>query len=162
MKPEIGDKVSIKNFNTTYEGIVYRLPTEDSEFYYVGTEAGNSIYANDNQIQVLFRPKYHYVNRCPFKVGDLVNWYGTRCLVVGFFEGGESNYRLMEVPGGVDPFDVREQDLMLIHAAEHPEVEQAVAPIKPLDQPAPLGWEDVTEEPAEYWEKEEADDDYLY
>lgn len=132
MKPEIGDKVRFDDWAGGKEGVVFKLPTETVLEYYIGRENGTVVYAQEDKITVLYRPRYEYVNQYPFKVGDLVDWGGERCLVVGKEDAGEYNYRILELSrADAVPYAAREQDLMLIHAAGHPE-EAVEAPAVPV------------------------------
>jgi len=150
MKPEIGDKVLVKDYFGEKEGIVFRLPSRDS-YYQIGCEVGSPVYAEEHKITVLFRPEYRYVNQNPFKVGDLVTWYDERCLVVGFVDDGEWNYRVSRLNYEGDLTSVREQDLVLVHAAGHPEEKVVAAEVEPE------GWYGYPEE--EPMRKSEAADD---
>jgi len=136
MKPEIGDKVRLKYFSRDKEGIIFKVPSETSTLYNIGLENGTTIYAEESDITILFRPEYHYVNRCLYKIGDLVNWNGEHCLVVGLVKLGEYNYRISRTNYEGALTFAREQDLSLVHAAEHPEV--GAAPEVPEFEP--VGW----------------------
>ena len=163
MKPEIGDKVLVKDYFGEKEGIVFRLPSRDS-YYQIGCEIGSPVYAEEHKITVLFRPEYHYINQNPFKVGDLVTWAGERCLVVGL-EEGEYNCRILELSRPGTSTFVKEQDLVLVHAAGHPEEKVSAPEVEPegwygyppLEQPEPPGWDLASEAPT----FTEADDDVL-
>ncbi|OHD20575.1 MAG: hypothetical protein A2Y38_03325 [Spirochaetes bacterium GWB1_59_5] len=131
MKPEIGDKVLVDGWSGQKEGIVFRLPTETVKEYYMGQENGLVIYAEESKITILFRHEYHYVNQNPFKVGDLVTWAGERCLVVGLSGATEHNYLISRLAHGGDLHVAREQDLVLVHAAGHPEEKPEVPEVEP-------------------------------
>ena len=159
MKPEIGDKVRVDDWSGQHEGVVFRLPTETVPEYYVGRETGSVIYTKEDKITVLFRPRYEYVNQNPFKVGDLVTWYGERCLVVGQVDEGEWNYRVSRLNYEGDLTSVREQDLTLVHAAGQPEEKVSVQDVEPegwygypdevpVEEPSkPFNFEEVYDEP---------------
>ena len=149
MKPEIGDKVLVRDFFGEKEGIVFRLPSRDP-YYQIGCEVGSPVYAEEHKITTLFRPEYKYVNQNPFKVGDLVlGAGGERCLVVGLSGATERNYQVSRLACNGDLMLVREQDLVLVHAAGHPE--------EKVEQPEPPGWDLASEAPT----FTEADDDVL-
>ena len=137
MKPEIGDKVQIKYFSHDKEGLIFKVPSETSTLYNIGLENGTVGYAEEKEIIILFRPEYHYVNRCLYKIGDLVIWNGEHCLVVGLVDLGEYNYRISRTSFEGDLTFAREQDLSLVHAAEHREV-VVVAP--EATEFEPVGW----------------------
>lgn len=162
MKPEIGDKVLVKDYSGSYEGIVFRLPHEASDVYYVGLESGVTKYADPDKITILFRPTYTYANRCPYKVGDLVNWQGLKALVVSYSESGDWNYRIAPLDGsGV--VEAREQDLVLVSAAKHPEeVKVAPAPEPDILPEGWYGWSADEEAPEQtLYDVEEVDDEPL-
>jgi len=153
MKPEIGDKVLVKDYFGEKEGIVFRLPSRDS-YYQIGCEGGAPVYAEEHKITVLFRPHYEYVNQNPFKVGDLVlSHTGERCLVVGLKDDRAWNYQVSRLAHDGALMFAREQDLVLVHAAGHPEEKAEVAEVEPE------GWYGYPEEAPEAPAFTEADDD---
>ena len=155
MKPEIGDKVLVRDYLGEYEGIVYRLPDVSSDYYYVGRSNGTTTYPALDKITVLFRPKYHYINQNPFKVGDLVlSHTGERCLVVGLKDDRAWNYQVSRLAHDGALMFAREQDLVLVHAAGHPEEKVSVQEVEPE------GWYGYPEAPA-VPAFTEADDDVL-
>jgi len=138
MKPELGDRVQIKQYFLNKEGLIFKVPSETSTLYNIGLENGTVTYAEEHEITILFRPEYRYVTRGLCKVGDLVDWEGERCLVVGLVALGEYAYQIcrLQYKGAALTF-AREQDLSLVHAAEHPEVVVAATEATDVE---PAGW----------------------
>jgi len=155
-KPQInlGDKVSVdQGYGQPLVGIVFTITPmgegEDAyESYNIGTSTGMTYSrSSNNPITVLERATYTYAPRGHLKRGDLVELsLGKRAVIVqdGASEIGSC---LVCTDSCRAPFWVKEQELVLIHAAGHPvdpptEMDLALSAIPVAED---LEWEYLSE-----------------